>query len=297
MPNLSGEICRVDIAMIGHFAKDKLVVHGQERISSGGSVYYGSIALSRIGVSVAVVTRLAEEDFGLLDELRDEGILVFAQPAEQTSGIRNIYFTEDMDRRICKPLGFAGPFRLEELPDIEAKVFLIGPIIAGEVDLPLVKALSQRGTLALDVQGFVRVRRGDELVFEDWPEKAEGLACVNVLKLDSAEAEVLTGQTDIRQAVRELAAYGPQEIVLTHAAGVLVYAHGRYYEAPFRPREIKGRTGRGDTCFATYLGKRLTSPPEVACQFAAAVTSLKMEKPGPFRGSLQDVERYLAAHQ
>lgn len=297
MPNPSNKACQVDVAMIGHFAKDRLVVCGQERISSGGSVYYGSIALRRLGVSVAVITRLAEADFGRLDELEKQGVLVFARPAEQTSGIENIYFTEDMDRRICKPLGFAGPFRLQELPDIEARVFLVGPIIAGEVDLPLVKALSQRGTLALDVQGFVRVRRGNELVFEDWPEKAEGLSHVNVLKLDSAEAEVLTNRTDIRQAVKELAACGPREIVLTRAAGVLVYAQGRYYEAPFRPREIKGRTGRGDTCFATYLGKRLTSPPEVACRFAAAVTSLKMEEPGPFRGSLQDVERYLAAHQ
>ena len=288
---------QVDIAMIGHFAKDKLVVRGEERNSSGGAVYYGSIALRHIGCSVAVITRLAEEDFGLLDELRDEGVLVFAWPVEETSGIENIYFTEDMDRRICKPLGFAGSFRLEEIPDIEAKVFLIGPIMAGEVNLSLVQALSRKGSLALDVQGFVRVRRGDELVFEDWPEKEEGLACVDVLKLDSAEAEVLTGQADMRRAVEELAAYGPREIVLTHAGGVLVYADGCHYEAPFRPREIKGRTGRGDTCFAAYLGRRLTSSPEEACRFAAAVTSLKMEKPGPFRGSLRDVERYLAIHQ
>jgi len=295
--SLHEEVPAVDIAMIGHFAKDKLVVHGRERMASGGAVYYGGIALRRIGVSVAVITRLAREDFGLLDEMREEGILVFAQPAEETSGIENIYFTEDMDRRICKPLGFAGPFRLEELPDIEARVFLIGPIMAGEVDLPLIKALARRGRLALDVQGFVRVRKGGELVFEDWPEKAEGLACVNVLKLDSAEAEVLTGQMDIRRAVKELAAYGPQEIVLTHVAGVLVYADGRYYEAPFRPKEVKGRTGRGDTCFAAYLGRRLTSSPEEACRFAAAVTSLKMERPGPFRGSLRDVERYLASQE
>lgn len=286
---------QVDVVMIGHFARDRLVIHGQETVSSGGAVYYGGIALARLGQRVAVVTRLAAEDFGRLDELREEGILVFAQPAGQTSGIENVYFTADMDRRVCKPLGFAGPFRPEDLPDIEAEVFLVGPLMAGEVDLPLIKALAQRGRLALDVQGFVRVRRGDDLVFEDWPEKGEGLACVDVLKLDSAEAEALTGQPDIHRAAGELAALGPQEIVLTHAAGVLVYAQGRGYEAPFRPREITGRTGRGDTCFAAYLGRRLTCPPEEACRFAAAVTSLKMEKPGPFRGSRQDVARYLEA--
>ena len=286
----------VDIVMIGHFARDLLVVGGQGTVSSGGAVYYGGIALARLGHRVAVVTRLAAEDFGRLDELREEGILVFARPAAQTSGIENVYFTADMDRRLCKPLGFAGPFRREDIPDIEAKVFLVGPIMAGEVDLSLVKALAEKGRLALDVQGFVRVRRGDDLVFEDWPEKEDGLACVDVLKLDSAEAEVLTGQADMHRAVEELAALGPQEIMLTHAGGVLVYAEGRAYEAPFRPRQIAGRTGRGDTCFAAYLGRRLSFPPQEACRFAAAVTSLKMEKPGPFRGSRQEVEQYLEAH-
>ena len=286
----------VDVAMIGHFAKDKLVFRGREEISSGGSVYYGAIALRRMGLSVAVITRLRKDDFDRLEELRREGILVFAQPAEQTSGIENIYFTADMDRRICKPLGFAGPFHEEDLPDIEAKVFIVGPIMAGEVDLPLIEELAKRGPIALDVQGFVRVREGDELVLRDWPEKEEGLSHVRFLKADSAEAEVLTGTTDLRKAAKELAGYGPREVVLTHAGGVLVYADGRYHEAPFRPRELKGRTGRGDTCFATYLGKRLTSPPEEACRFAAAVTSLKMEKPGPFRGSMEEVEEFLRRH-
>jgi len=57
---------------------------------------------------------------------------------------------------------------------------------------------------------------------------------------------------------------------------------------------IRGRTGRGDTCFATYVARRLEVGPEEACRFAAAVTSLKMEHPGPYRGSRADVEQFLA---
>jgi sugar/nucleoside kinase (ribokinase family) len=286
----------VDVAMIGHFAKDKLVYHGQTERSSGGAVYYGSIALRRMGVSVAVITRLREDDFPLLDELKAAGVLVFAQAAEQTSGIENTYFTPDMDRRICKPLGFAGPFRLEDVPPLEARVFSVVPIIAGEVSLSLLKALAQEYSIALDVQGFLRVREGDDLVLRDWPEKEEGLSYVDFLKLDSAEAEVLTGKTGLVEAAQELTAYGPGEIVLTHAQGVLVHADRRSYQAPFTPREIKGRTGRGDTCFAAYLGRRLKAPPEEACRFAAAVASLKMEKPGPFMGSVDDVESKLGLY-
>ncbi|MGA9349106.1 MAG: PfkB family carbohydrate kinase, partial [Anaerolineae bacterium] len=104
---------------------------------------------------------------------------------------------------------------------------------------------------------------------------------------------VLTGQADVRQAMQELAAYGPREIVLTRPQGVLVYAGEEYHQAPFNPREVRGRTGRGDTCFASYLGQRLTADPEEACRFAAVMTSLKLEQPGPFRGSIEDVERLM----
>jgi len=274
----------IDIAVIGHFAKDKIVVGGRETIASGGSVYYGALALARLGLRVAVVTRLAQVDWPLLDELMDAGIRVYARTSEQTSGIENTYLTADMDRRVTRPLGFAGPFRLADVPRIQPRIWMVGPIMAGEVNLSFVRALSVRGPVALDAQGFVRVRAGNDLVFRDWPEKTEGLPHVRYLKVDSAEAEVLTGQTDLLEGARKLAGWGPQEVVLTHARGVLVYADGAAYEASFTPRSLAGRTGRGDTCFATYLARRLSAPPDDACRFAAQVTSIKMETPGAFRG-------------
>ena len=292
----------VDIMMIGHFAKDKLVVDGTSEIASGGAVYYGSVALRRIGVRVAVVTRLHPDDFLRLDELKQAGVQVFATPAPETSGIENIYNSADMERRICKLMGFAGSFRREEIPDLLAKVYLIAPIIAGEVGMPLLTHLATRGPVGLDVQGFVRVREdghpstgsGQALIFRQWPDMAEGLAHVTYLKVDRAEAELLTGQTDLQAAARQLAAYGPREVVVTQSSGVTVYAGGQVYEAPFTPRSLAGRTGRGDTCFAAYVGKRLSAPVEEACRFAAAVTTLKQEQPGPWRGTLDNVAAVLA---
>jgi sugar/nucleoside kinase (ribokinase family) len=287
----------VDIMIIGHFAQDRLIVDGQGEISSGGAVYYGSVALRRMGVSVAVVTRLHPDDFPRLEEVKREGVQVFATPAPETSGIANFYNSADMERRICKPLGFAGPFRPQDIPQLPARIYLVGPIIAGEVGLPLLKSVAARGPVALDVQGFVRVREGDDLVFRQWTEMAEGLAHVTYLKVDRAEAELLTGETDLRIAARRLADYGPREIVVTQSSGVTVLANGHVYQAPFTPRSLAGRTGRGDTCFATYLGKRLSASPQEACRFAAAVTTLKQEQPGPWRGALADVERLLANWQ
>jgi sugar/nucleoside kinase (ribokinase family) len=286
----------VDIMMIGHFAKDRLVVGDDSEIASGGGVYYGSVALRRIGLRVAIVTRLHPDDFPRMDEVRREGVQVFATAAAETSGIENVYDPADMDRRVCTPLGFAGPFRREEIPALSARVYLVVPIIAGEVDLPLLRWLAERGPVGLDVQGFVRFREKDRLVSRPWPEMAEGLAHVTYLKVDRTEAELLTGQTDLRVAARQLADYGSagNEVVVTQSSGVTVYADGQLHEAPFVPRSLVGRTGRGDTCFATYVGKRLSAPAEEACRFAAAVATLKQEQPGPWRGTLDDVAAVLA---
>ena len=271
-----------------------VVVDGASEVASGGAVYYGSVALRRIGVSVAVVTRLHPDDFPLLDELKQERGQVFAMPAPETSGIENTYDSADMERRICELLGFAGPFRREDIPGLSAQVYLITPIIAGEVDLPLLKSLATRGPVGLDVQGFVRVRENGHLVFRQWPDMTEGLAHVTYLKVDRAEAGLLTGQSDLQAAARQLASYGPREVVVTQSSGVTVYADGQICEASFTPRSLAGRTGRGDTCFAIYVGKRLSAPAEEACRFAAAVTTLKQEQPGPWRGTLADVVAVLA---
>ncbi len=279
-----------DLLMFGHFAVDRIIVDGAEETVSGGGVYYGAIAARRLGASVGVVTRLREADFARLQELRDEGVAVWAAPASETSGIANYYNSADMERRVCIPIGFAGAIRPEDIPsDVPARIYAITPIIAGEVELPLLIDLAQRGPVAMDVQGFVRVRVGNELLFRNSPQLDEALAHVTYLKVDRAEAEALTGEHDLAKAARTLAARGPKEIILTESAGVTVYAAGRAYHAPFRPRSLAGRTGRGDTCFATYLTKRLSLPASEACAWAAAVTTVKQETPGPWRGQGDDV--------
>lgn len=280
----------LDILMIGNFAKDKLIVDGVEEIASGGGVYYGSMVIKQLGAKVAVITRLHPNDFPRLEELKANGIEVYATPAEGTSGIANYYKSSNMETRICKPIGFGGKYRLDEIPDIKSKIIMLSPLFAGEVDLSLLQALSKRAPVAMDIQGFVRVIVGDDLIFQPWADMTEGLKSITYLKVDQAEAEFLTGLSDLHEAAIKLHSLGPQEIVLTQSSGVTVYAEGNFYTSPFHPRSLIGRTGRGDTCFSTYLTKRLTGGAEIACKWAAVVTSLKQEVPGPWKGKTEDVE-------
>lgn len=286
---------RYDVVAIGHLDKGRIVKGDEAREAVGGAVYYGGIVLARLGLRVAVVTRLARSDSWMLRELEEAGIDVFPVWTEESTGIENYHPDPHSDFRICRRLGFAGTFREEDLPDVEARLFYLGTIIADEIDLAFLQAVARRGPVALDAQGCLRKLVGDELVTDGWLWAPQALPLVRYLKVDDREAKALTGEEELEGAARELAELGPREVVLTHTGGVLVLADGVSHRAPFRPRSLAGRTGRGDTCFSSYLARRLLGdPPDRATRFAAALTTLKLERPGPFRGPLEEVEALAA---
>jgi sugar/nucleoside kinase (ribokinase family) len=291
-----GEIEQVttvyDIAFLGHYTKDTIVSASGTRIVDGGACNYGAHVAVRMGLGVAAVTRLAKADAHVVDELAGLGVDVFVRYTPASTCLRLEYPTSNVDERVIYVTSSAGPFTPAEVESLQTKAVLIGASLRGEVGLDVVKALAGKGMLvAADVQSFVRVVRDGKLVYAPWPEKQAVLAHVDVLKTDAVEAEMLTGQTDVRVAARVLADLGPSEIVLTHRDGVLVYAGGQFHEAGFFPRELVGRSGRGDTCVSAYVARRLMDgSPAEAATWAAAVASLKMEAEGPFRRDIHEVE-------
>jgi sugar/nucleoside kinase (ribokinase family) len=284
-----------DIAFLGHYTKDTIVSAAGTRIVDGGAFNYGAHVAARMGLDVAAVTRLAREDLAVVEELERLGVDVFARATPASTCLQIDYPTSNVDERVITVTSSAGPFTPEEVQDLRARAFVIGASMRGEVGLAVVEELARKQALiAADVQGFVRVARDGRLVYEAWPERRAVLAHVDVLKTDAVEAEMLTGEADARVAARALAGLGPREVVLTHRDGVLVYAGGQFHEAGFFPRALVGRSGRGDTCVAAYVARRLAkNSPAEATIWAAAVTSLKMEAEGPFRRNVREVERLI----
>ena len=286
-----------DIVILGHVAKDIIKVDNESYTSLGGAVYYGGIAGSHMGLKIIVITRLNEEDFKFLTIFKKNGIKYYAYPSEETSGLKNIYSSSNMEFRSYEPLGFAGVFKREEIISMDPKFFVIGPIIAGEVDLELLTHIKNMypNNLCLDIQGFIRFR-DDNKVFYSPPtlkEKKEIISNINVLKVDQTEAEILTGQKIIKKAAQEILKLGPKEILITHEKGLSVYLSNLSYFFPWKNKSSRGRTGRGDTAFISYLGSRISKSPEESLRFSAALTSLKLEIPGPYNLPLYQVESLL----
>ncbi len=284
-----------DILYIGNYTKDTIISPAGTRYVDGGAVNYAAHAAACLGFQPAVVTHLAKEDERVIENLRSLGVDCYVTYTPFSTTMRREYPTNDPDIRTLSVASTAGAITAGEVELLQAKAAVIGSSPRGEVGLDVIQALRAKGmAVAADMQGFVRVLRGQALLYEPWAEMQETLAYIDIVKSDAVEAEHLTGETDIFQAAKIFANCGPQEIVLTHKDGLLLYAEGRFHEIGFYPKQLNGRSGRGDTCIGVYAAMRLRKPPAEAGIWAAAVTSLKMETLGPFNRSAAEVEELIS---
>jgi len=281
-----------DIVIFGNYTKDTIISATGTRFVDGGGFNYGAHAAACSGLKVAAVTRLAKDDDQVIKSLKSVGVDVYPTFTKSSTHMQLEYPTDNVDERVLTCPISAGTYTIEQFSDLEAKAYLINASIRHEVPFEIVEYLSKKdGLVVADAQGFLRIVGKDNILMNaEWPDKLKVLALIDILKADIVEAEALTGVADLHKSAKILAGWGPKEIVLTHRDGIVVYAEGNFHEATFYPEPLIGRSGRGDTCIASYAAKRLTASPAEATIWSAALTSLKMEAEGPIKKIKTDVE-------
>ncbi|HVS95551.1 MAG TPA: PfkB family carbohydrate kinase [Puia sp.] len=291
---------RIDICCIGHLTHDKIITPRSVVHMAGGTAFYFSNALSRLDVSYRLVTALAPADISFVEDLRSKGIDVTVLPSAETVFFENRY-SENQDQRTQRVLGQADGFRPEQLEDLQARVFHLGPLLAGDISLSLIEKLAGRGKISLDAQGFLREVRRTNVLAIDWAAKKEGLQYVHTLKVNESEMTVLTGQSDVAQGAKILAGWGVTEVVITLGSmGSVVYHAGVFTGIPayIPTTSVVDATGCGDTYMAGYLYQRIKGASiREAGEFAAAMATLKIEGSGPFTGRREDVLTLLVSRK
>jgi sugar/nucleoside kinase (ribokinase family) len=282
-----------DIAFIGHMCFDEVIpFQGETRIAPGSAVLCGAMAAARVGKKVVVITQMSPKDDHILDPMRQNGIEVYAIPTAETTYMKVVHTTPDVDERQIYQLVNAGLFSLTDIPLLDVRQVHLAGITDQEFDLDFIRGLKEKGyCLSVDMQSFVRQVDPitHHIAFEDVPNKKEIVSLVDKVKLDILEANVLTGTDNLERAALVIESWGCSEILITKADGVLARVNGKTFYEKFSNRSVVGRTGRGDTTFAAYLAYRLDHDVAESLKFAAALVSIKMEKPGPFAGTLADV--------
>lgn len=258
----------------------------------GGTSYYFSHGISHLNdwKNYKLVTSLAPSEYSSVDELTGKGLNVEIIPSKKTVYFENSYGI-NQNNRTQRVLAKADPFTVEKIQHIEAKIFHLGSLLSDDFSLDVIKYLSKKGILSVDAQGYLREVRGENVYPIDWCEKKEALKYVHILKVNEHEAKVLTGLDDYQSAARQLAEWGVKEVLLTLGSeGSIIYAENSFYYIPaYPPKEVVDATGCGDTYMLGYLYMRNkgVSYEEAGC-FAAALSTVKLEKSGPFSGTEED---------
>lgn len=257
----------------------------------GGTSFYFSMAMSQLEVSYQLVTSLGSSDSQLLRELRDAGTDMRVYHSVATLYFENIYELNP-DQRKQRVLQTADPFSVQQLEDLKASIFHLGPLLAGDFSLDIIKSLAARGKVSLDAQGYLREVRQQQVYPVSWPEKAEALKYVSILKVNEEELEVLTGLSDYRAGAIRLFDMGVKEVVVTLGSkGSLIFDGADFYEIQaFKPAQVVDVTGCGDTYMAGYLYMRVKGAGmKEAGIFASSMASLKIDEGGPFRASVSRI--------
>ena len=208
-----------DICCIGHITLDKIVTPKQTTYMPGGTSYYFSHGINHLNnkKNYKLVTALAPSEIKAVEELREKGIEVKVLPSRHTVYFENIY-GENQNNRKQRVLAKADPFTVNDLKDENARFYHLGSLLSDDFSLDVIKYLSQKGTLSVDAQGYLREVRGEQVYPVDWKDKKEALKHIDILKVNEHEAEVLTGSKDYEEASTLLTQWGVKKFCLHWAA-------------------------------------------------------------------------------
>jgi sugar/nucleoside kinase (ribokinase family) len=286
-----------DVTFVGHMCYDEIIPFGGKPVVAPGSaVLCGAMVAARVGRKVAAVVKMSRQDEKILQPMKDVGVDTYLIPSAETTYSRVLHESENVDERKLTIVKTAGLIAIADVPKLNSTRVHLAGISDTEFDLALMKGLKSRGySLSADMQSFVRhvTPVTHEIQFSDVENKRDIAGMMDKLKLDVVEARILTGTEDLEKAAIIVESWGCPEILITHSQGVLARVKGETHYEKFSNRSVAGRTGRGDTTFAAYLSWRLDHGVAESLKFAAALVSIKMETPGPFKGTLEDVAKRL----
>ena len=251
------------LCCIGHITLDKVVTPQSTVYMPGGTAFYCSHAIRHFNdIDYTLVTAVGATEMNVVKQLRKVGIDVTALPSRHSVYFENIYGTNP-DDRTQRVLAKADPFTASQLREIDAEIYHLGSLLADDFSLEVIKELSLKGLIAVDSQGYLREVRDTHVYPTDWTDKREALRYIHFLKV----------------------------LVTLGSMGSLIFNGTDFFRIPaYKPAQVVDATGCGDTYTIGYLYQRVSGTGiEEAGRFAAAMSTLKIEKSGPFNGNKEDV--------
>jgi sugar/nucleoside kinase (ribokinase family) len=242
----------MSILVVGSVAFDSVKTpFGEAKEILGGSATYFSVAASFF--SRVKLVAVVGADFA------DENLEVFRKHAIDTRGLQQVPgrtfrwsgeygFALNEAKTLDTQLNVFESFR-PEIPDVyrdSEYVFLgnIDPILQREV----LSQVRKPKLVACDTMNYWIQSKLEEL--------KKTLALVDILIINDAEARMLTGQSNLTKASKEIRSWGPKALVVKKGEyGVGLFMDGSIFGAPAFPlEEVFDPTGAGDSFAGGFVG-------------------------------------------
>jgi sugar/nucleoside kinase (ribokinase family) len=320
----------LDLIVVGNLAYDDIITPFDRRQRVfGGSVAYAGLCAARLGQKVGVVSKVGR-DYDMSD------LTPFSQAGVDMAGVKQVdgattrfeCVYDEQENRQQRLLGACAPIFPEDIPApyLQAKKVALLPIF-DELPYQTVTRLAVgKSLVCMDPQGYLRSlgqgkracpepfdsaqdKHGRRVVQRAWDDRERFLEKVDVLATSLPELEVLAGTDDPGKAVRLLAGYGPQIVLVTREGGArtgfssFVYYGGRLQEVPaIPPRAFVDPGGAGDSsATAFFVEYERTGDPSWSALFASAAASFVMEGFGASNFGTRDqimgrIRDFVAAH-
>jgi len=239
-------------------------VMGREFAQLPGETYTSAVAMHRLGLRVGWAADFGDDDFSALAlrhvraEGLDESLFVHHQrPYRRVSVAASV--PDDRAFLTYRDPVPARPAAVKALVTTTASALYLPGFYSG--------ALFDAGRWLIRAKRMQLIMDGNlttEVTLES-PGVRRTLAQVDVFLPNAREARQLTGQTDLEQAARQLAALGPLVVVKNGAAGALACQAGRLWHTEALPITSVDTTGAGDCFSAGFVKARLMGQPVGDC--------------------------------
>ncbi len=256
-----------DVLIAGHTVIDEIIDSRellQPRISLGGPVSYSCLALSSLGYTSEIVSKIGSDfPISYSQLLREKGGVDFERfrlKGERTTSFRIDRTTDPRKMwllRKCRNISRSDFFDVEfSRVYSHSRALVVNPV-AGEFSLSLLDRVSKEfDPVLVDSQGFVRrFSKGGEVQMRTGLD-ISSLSGVEYLKADREELSAWSGSADLAVSIRQLSKFVEYIIVTSGSERIQLY-QGTKVRWQIKPAilPVADTTGAGDIFLAVFAAE------------------------------------------
>ena len=279
-----------DVAVVGHFSVDTILLPTRTKPFTvlGGAATYTSFAAKTLDAQVSVISKVGEHfPEAYLWWLKQENIDISAvsKVANEPTTCFQLDYSKNLADRTLKLKSKGPAIDVTDIPvDFHAKAIHVAPI-ANEVSYEVVEQLKQCcDTLSLDPQGLLRNFDEAGNVAENAIVDPRIFSLINIYKSSQNEIFALTGETELKPAIRAIHDVGVETVMVTLGAkGSVLSVEGAQYNVGACPSQVVvDPTGAGDVFIGGFLTEYIRQKESLWCAYVgSAAASFVVEGIGP----------------